>query len=124
MHKKKIIVVDDEEYTRWFFDKILSKEGFDVQTARTGGEGLQKVSTYMPDLVILDLRLPDMHGIEVLRTIRKDSRKPKVIILTAYGTSQIEAEAKQLEISAFVSKPYVLEDLINTIKNVIGITDP
>lgn len=117
---KKILVIDDEEYTRWFLSKVLTEEGFDVQSASTGREALQKVPNSIPDLVILDLRLPDMHGIEVLRTMKERKWKTKVVILTAYGTPQIEAEAKELGICAFISKPYVLDDLIEHCKKCIG----
>lgn len=117
--EKKILVIDDEEYTRWFLSKVLTEEGFDVQSASTGRGSLQMIPNYIPDLVILDLRLPDMHGIEVLRTMKERKWETKVVILTAYGTPQIEAEAKDLGICAFVSKPYILEDLIKTIKNAL-----
>jgi len=117
--EKKILVVDDEQDTQWFLSKVLTEEGFDVQTASTGAEALEMVPNYKPNLAILDLRLPDMHGIEVLKIIKERKWKTKVIILTAYGTPEIEAEAKELGVCAFMSKPYILEDLIKSVKNAL-----
>ncbi|MDI6889694.1 MAG: response regulator [Thermodesulfovibrionales bacterium] len=120
--RKKILVVDDEWYTRWFLSKVLTEEGFDVRTTGTGREALQMAPEYMPDLVILDLRLPDMHGIEVLRTMRKMNFESRIIILTAFGTPEVETEAKRLGVDAFISKPYILDNLIEHCKKSLEAT--
>ena len=83
----RILIVDDDAQLRMSFEKILSAEGHTVQTAATGESGLEIVSKNIPDLVIMDIRLPGMDGLETFREIHEIDSKLPVIIMTAYGTT-------------------------------------
>jgi two-component system response regulator PilR (NtrC family) len=115
---KKILVIDDELFSREFFHKILERTDFSVKTASNGSEGLSlfKESTY--DLVILDIRLPDANGMEILKQIKEMNPLTPVIIITAYGTVENAVRAMKLGAFDFLMKPFEeTEKLLITIKN-------
>jgi two-component system response regulator AtoC len=109
--KPKILVIDDEKLLRWSLHKYFSKEGFAVFTAESGVKGLELFSEEQPDLVLLDLHLPDIYGIDVLETIRKENPDAVVIIVTALG--DIENATKTIRFGAydFVEKPFNFKKL-------------
>ena len=69
--KSVILLVDDQDTIRFFLEKTLTQEGYEAVTAKTGAEAIEKARQVMPDLVLLDLKLPDMDGLEVLRKIKE-----------------------------------------------------
>jgi two-component system response regulator AtoC len=106
-----ILVVDDQESIRHFISKSLEDEGYDVTCASAGKEALAAIRSQAPDLVLLDLRLPDMNGLEVLRKSRQEDKDLCVIIMTAFG--EVESAVKAMKYGAFdyVNKPINLEQL-------------
>ncbi len=106
-----ILIVDDQESIRHFIAKALTDEGYQVTTASEGREAVQKVEKEPPDLVLLDLRLPDMHGLDVLREIKSVYSELSVVIMTAFG--DVESAVKAMKLGAFdyVNKPINLEQL-------------
>ncbi|MFQ5829007.1 MAG: response regulator [Candidatus Methylomirabilia bacterium] len=110
--KGTILVVDDEEDICQLFLRSLALEGFEVAAVGSGPEALAVVDREPPDLIILDLALPGMDGIETLRRIRERGVDSKVLILTAYGTAQRAREALALGAREFVSKPFDLHRLL------------
>ena len=82
---KRILVVDDEEDIRQLYKEELEEEGYEVELAERGVEALDKISRSKPDVVILDLRMPGMGGLEVLERIREQDKELPVIICSAYG---------------------------------------
>jgi DNA-binding response OmpR family regulator len=82
---KRILVVDDEEGIRQLYKEELEDEGYEVELAERGEEALKKISRSKPDVVILDLKMPGMGGLEVLERIREQDKDLPVIICTAYG---------------------------------------
>lgn len=118
--EEKILVIDDELFSREYFLKILQKIGCAVRTASTGAEGLGFFKKSYFDLVILDIRLPDTDGIEILRQIKENSRLTPVIIITAYGTVENAVQAMKLGAFDFLMKPFEeTEKVLITIKNAI-----
>jgi len=87
MDKKPVLVVDDEKNIRLTFSETMTQMGFDTRTASNGEEALTKMQGAEFDLVLLDLRMPGMDGIEVLRRIRERCPKVRVIMITAHGQS-------------------------------------
>lgn len=110
---KKILVVDDEEAIRSLYKMELEDAGYQVETADSGVQALEKLETFSPDLVTLDIKMPGMNGLEVLGEIRKDHKELPVILCSAYG------EYKQ-DFSCWASDAYVVkssdvDELIETI---------
>ena len=89
-----VLIIDDDQQLCHSFSKILSQEGLQTATAFTGRAGVESIKSRRPDLVILDIRLPDISGIEVFETIHELQPKLPVIIMTAYGTTETAIEAQ------------------------------
>jgi len=109
--KGKILVIDDEPEIGWIFSKILSDNGYEVFSSQTGKDGLDKVQKFMPDLVFLDLKLPDKDGIEVLKDIKNIDPAILVIMITAHETIQTAVKAVKLGAYDYIPKPLPNERL-------------
>ncbi|GAW28331.1 sigma-54 dependent transcriptional regulator [Carboxydocella sp. ULO1] len=118
-----ILVIDDEEHLRWILSKALNKTGYRVLTAATGQEGLKLVSEQMPDLVLLDLRLPDLDGITILKTIKKDQPQLPVIVITAHGTVETAIEAMKAGAVDYLTKPFDLDELKLVIERTLTLVE-
>jgi two-component system, NtrC family, response regulator AtoC len=113
--KPVVLLVDDEDTIRLFLEKTLREEGYDAITAATGTEALERTRGELPDLVLLDLKLPDMSGLDVLRQIKEEVPEVCVIMLTAFGDIETAVTAMKKGAFDFVSKPVNLEELLLTI---------
>ena len=102
---KTILVVDDERDFCTLLSDSLSMEGHRVLTAHNGRKALERVAKETPDLVLLDIKMPGMNGIEVLKRIKKVKEETPVIILTAYGTLETARKAMKLGADDYVTKP-------------------
>jgi len=101
-----ILVVDDEKNIRVLLSRVLAQEQLEVHTAGTGAEGLQMVEDLNPDLVLLDLRLPDINGIEALRTLKGKRPDLAVIMITAFGQVESAVEAMKAGAADYIEKPF------------------
>jgi two-component system response regulator AtoC len=113
--KPVILLVDDEDTIRLFLEKTLREEGYEALTAATGTEALELTKSELPDLVLLDLKLPDMNGLDVLKQIKEEVPEVCVIMLTAFGDIETAVTAMKKGAFDFVSKPVNLEELLITI---------
>jgi DNA-binding NtrC family response regulator len=113
--KPVVLLVDDEDTIRLFLEKTLREEGYEALTAATGTEALERTRGELPDLVLLDLKLPDMSGLDVLRQIKEEVPEVCVIMLTAFGDIETAVTAMKKGAFDFVSKPVNLEELLLTI---------
>ena len=109
--KLSVLVVDDEALIRKSLSKVLRAKGYSVETASTGAEGLEKLAELRPQVLILDLRLPDTDGLTVLRRARRIDPLLQVIMITAYGEIPMAFEAGKLDAVSFLRKPYEMEDI-------------
>lgn len=119
-----ILIVDDDAGTREGFRCLLSIEGFDVRTAPTAREGLLLARTAPPDLLLLDLHLPDMHGLDVLRSLRGASVDVPCIVMTGFGSIAEAADAFKLGARDFVEKPIDAEHLLKMVRTTVGRRPP
>jgi two-component system response regulator AtoC len=110
---KSVLVIDDDPLIRKTLTSYLSKKGFEAVAAEDGEEGIQKYEEHIPDLVILDIRLPDVDGLEVLGRIREKNPNASIIIMTAYDDMKTTIEAIKLGAFEYLVKPldYVELDL-------------
>lgn len=115
-----ILVVDDESIVRSFFQRVLESKGFRVTAAGGGREALELFSKEVPDLVILDLMMPDMNGAETLREIRMGWEFVPVIIITGYPDSELMSQALHHSPFALLPKPAVPDQLLEAVKWAIG----
>lgn len=106
-----ILVVDDEELIRWSLAEHLRGEGFEVIEAEDGIDCLEKVEQRSPDLIITDLKMPRMDGMEALRRLREREEEVPVIVLTAHGAVDSALEATRLGAKAYISKPFDLREV-------------
>jgi DNA-binding NtrC family response regulator len=116
---KTILIVDDEKDLCTVLDNSLSQDGYRVLTAFNGKTALQLAKKEEPDLVLLDIRMPGMDGIEVLRKIKKMKKKTIVIMFTAYGTLETARKAMELGAYDYVTKPIDLFSLKSLLKEVL-----
>ncbi len=117
---EKILVIDDELFSREYFQKILEKTNSSVTTASNGSDGLGFFKGFPYDLVILDIRLPDADGIDILKQIKEINPLTPVIIITAYGTVENAVRAMKLGAFDFLMKPFdETEKVLITVKNAI-----
>ena len=106
-----ILVVDDERLIRWSLEQQLRREGYSVQAVETGAEALQRTQADPPDLVLLDVRLPDADGVELLGRLRAADPECLVIMMTAHGGVDSAVRAMKLGAQDYVSKPFDVEEL-------------
>ncbi|KKL25373.1 hypothetical protein LCGC14_2405940 [marine sediment metagenome] len=106
-----ILVVDDDKNFRLLLEAELTMEGYEVVLADNGLTALKKIKEEAPDLVILDLKMPDLHGLEVLKTIRESNKELPIIICTAYEKMQDDYTIWSGGVAAFLTKPLDLENL-------------
>ncbi len=118
MPKQKILIVEDERDLAEVLTYNLTKEGYEVLTASDGKEGLQRAQLNQPDLVVLDLMLPVMDGLEVCRQIRSDSRTQgiRVLMLTARSEDVDEIVGFNMGADDYVTKPFKVKPLVHRIK--------
>jgi DNA-binding NtrC family response regulator len=109
--KSSVLVVDDELLIRKSLSRVLREKGYTVEGASTGAEGLEKVASLRPQVMILDMRLPDTDGLSVLRKVRQMDPLVQVIVITAFGDVQNAVEAMKLGACDFLRKPYEKEDI-------------
>jgi two-component system response regulator (stage 0 sporulation protein F) len=114
-----ILVVDDEENAREGLSKILSKEGYRVETAANGKEAIDSLKSQRYDLVITDMRMPLMDGFEVLREIKKMDENIGVIMITAYGEVESYLEAMNMGAFEYINKPVRVNELKRVITKVL-----
>lgn len=109
--KMRILVVDDEKQIRRVLNAALALHGYEVVEAASGGEGLSQAVTYQPDLIVLDLGLPDMDGTEVVRRLREWSHAP-IIILSVREDEDDKIEALDAGADDYVTKPFGMGELL------------
>ena len=108
---RRILVVDDEAMVTSSCRRILAAEGDEVETAGSGQEGLNLALSEHFDLVMADLRMPDLDGMELVRTLRRQRPETAIIIITGYGTVPSAVEAAKLGVSDYIEKPFTPEQI-------------
>lgn len=121
-----VLIIDDEENIRKYLGQSLARDGFDVHTAQYGKEGINLLMQKHMDVVLLDLNLPDIHGLEVLEELKKIDVESIIIIITAYGDINSAVNAMRLGAYDYLTKPFDVEDIelvINKASKIVGLRD-
>lgn len=125
--KKKILLVDDDESLRQMYTLVLTKAGHDMTTADDGSEGLARIREGGWDLILLDLMMPNVNGIEVLHALQDESGKQgdcPIVILSNAGYNDISEEAMGLGAKGFIMKAdYLPADLVAEVNKYLGIAE-
>jgi len=114
-----ILIIDDDDQLRQSFFKLLKEEGYEVRAAASGEAGIEEVARERPDLVVLDVKLPGMDGLETFGHIREIDATLPVIIMTAYGTTDTAIEATKLGAFDYILKPFDIPFVLKLIQQAL-----
>ncbi len=115
-NETRILIVDDDDTIRSTMKAILEDEGYEVDMAASGKEGVQKSKDTSYNIALLDIRLPDMEGVELLKLMKPAVPRTRKIMVTGYPSTQNAIEALNKNADAYLIKPVDIEKLLNTIK--------
>jgi DNA-binding NtrC family response regulator len=116
MNRTRVLIIEDEQLIRWSLKQRLSSEGYLADEAETAAAGIELLGSAAYDLILLDYKLPDMTGIDVLRHIRQQDPDIVVILMTAFGKIETAVEAIKLGAYDFVSKPFQIDELMRLVE--------
>ena len=117
-----VLIIDDDDQLRISFEKILVEEGYKVKTAASGEAGIAQIKKKIPDLVVLDVKLPGMNGIETLNAIQKVDNRLQVIIMTAFGSTDTAIEATKQGAFDYIIKPFDIPTMLSVIEHALKIS--
>jgi two-component system response regulator AtoC len=112
-----VLLVDDEQHLISFLKKLLDSEGYDTKTALTGEEARQKAALFYPDVMVLDIRLPDADGVELMRELKQTYPHAQYIMMTAHGSIQTAVESTRLGAFEYLTKPVEPDVLLVSLQN-------
>jgi two-component system response regulator (stage 0 sporulation protein F) len=115
-----VLVIDDQPGIRRLLIEVLSEEGYAVAEAANGYDGLQKAKDLHPALILMDMKMPGMDGIETLRELKRLGIGEKVIMMTAYGELDLVTEAKEIGAADYITKPFDIVALCQMIRKNLG----
>src|SRR5262245_52590065 len=119
MSMDRILIVDDEKLLRWSLRERMVKEGFEVVEADSGRAARAAIDAGGADLVVLDYRLPDATGIDLLKEITTAIPEAPVIMMTAYSTVETAVEAMKIGAFDYINKPFNQDDLVRTVRKAL-----
>ncbi len=119
MSNPKILICEDEENILKLMSVILSKKDYEVYTAVDGKEALEKALELHPDVIIMDIRMPKIDGLEAAAEIRKTDSTAKIIFLTGFESPQISQEASKYDIFDYIVKPISPEKILETVSKAL-----
>lgn len=117
----KILIVDDQYGIRILLNEVFQKEGYQTYQAANGFQAIDIVLNDRPDLVVLDMKIPGMDGIEILKRVKEIDKDIKVILMTAYGELDMIQEAKDLGALMHFAKPFDIDEIRQAVRTEIGV---
>jgi excisionase family DNA binding protein len=118
--KKRILIVDDDEPIRRLFKETLEKNNYHVVTSDNGIKALQLIKSWNFDLIFLDLKMPDIDGVETFRRIRRIDKSVSVVIITGYATSELLQRALKQAPFGVMKKPFGAKDILRSTENFLS----
>lgn len=116
----QILIVDDDHQLRVSFERLLAAEGYEVRTASSGEAGIAAVREAMPDVVVMDVRMPGISGLEAYAAMREIEPRLPVIIMTAFGTTDIAIEATKMGAYDYILKPFDIPETLRLIEKAVA----
>ncbi len=116
---KKILIADDEELIRWSLGKFLEKEGYSVDVVMNGRDALRLLEENNYDVVVTDLKMPDVGGMEILRWLEENEKSPGIIIISTYAPEKLVQETSYTNFLRFINKPFNIADVVNEVKEAV-----
>lgn len=120
---KKLLIVDDQFGIRVLLNEVFEKDGYKTMQASNGKQALKLVADEEPDLILLDMKIPGMDGLEILREIKKMNVSSEVIMMTAYGELEMINEAMQLGALTHFAKPFDIDEVRQEVKNYLAVKE-
>ncbi|MFC1564006.1 response regulator [candidate division KSB1 bacterium] len=117
---KKILIVDDDKQVLEGLKRILVSNGYFAECAENAVDALESIKKSAFDLLIIDLILPKMDGIELIKQINRISGQYKIIMITGHPSSKYEEEAKKLGVAAYLIKPFSIDNLIENVRRALS----
>ena len=120
MQKEKILVIDDEEVILELSMDVLTERQYEVKTASNGSDGTRLFDREKFDLLLTDIRMPDIDGIDVIRHVRSHNKEIPIIVITAHGTLDVAVDALRLGAQGFLLKPFTPGELRSAVADAFG----
>src|SRR5665647_1287483 len=114
----KILIVDDQKGVRRLLEELFKKEGWDVKVASDGQEAINKVEERLPDIILMDVKMPNMNGLEAAQIILQSYGRIPIIMMTAYGEIEVVKKALDAGVRKCITKPFdiiILRDMVNNL---------
>jgi DNA-binding response OmpR family regulator len=116
---RKILICEDEQDAQDSLKNLLVKRSYDVLGVNNGQDAIEQAKAFQPDLILLDIRMPKIDGIDVARSIRDIDKKVRIIFVTAFDSQEIKKEASHFDISGYITKPASTDSIIKTIETAL-----
>lgn len=116
--QKKILIVDDQKGVRRLLEELFKKEGWDVKVAADGQEAITRVEERLPDIILMDVKMPNMSGLEASQIILREHSDVPIIMMTAYGEIEVVKKALEAGVKKCITKPFdiiILRDMVNNL---------
>jgi DNA-binding NtrC family response regulator len=119
---KRILIVDDEKKVAFFLREGLEGlgEGYEVTSTESAESALRELDSNSFDLVVTDFRLPGLNGLQLMERLRRSSPATRTILITAYGSDEVEAAAYKLRARRYLAKPFRIEDFVRTVRETLA----
>lgn len=117
---KKLLIVDDQQGIRLLLNEVFKKEGYETYLAANGLEAIDFIENKEIDCVLLDMKIPEMNGIEILQRMEEMGRKMPIVMMTAYGEVKLVEQAKSLGVTHYFTKPFDIFEVRNTVNNLLA----
>jgi len=120
VNKTRVLIVDDQPGIRRLLLEVFTDEGYEVNVATNGNEALEKAKEVKPAVILMDMKMPGMDGIDALKELKELGLADRVIMMTAYGELELVTKAKELGAVAYVTKPFDIIKLCEMVSNYIA----
>jgi DNA-binding NtrC family response regulator len=122
LNRKRILIIDDEPRVAFFLQEGLKALGDDYQisTISSAELALEQIDRHTFDLLVVDFRLPGINGLDLIERVQSVSPDTKTILITAYGSPEIEKKAHRLDICRYLNKPFRIEELMCTVQSIFA----